>query len=138
MSEPVVKAQAAPGTVASAEVWISGLLRYGVATSMAVVMLGMLLSFLRHPEYSSSADALARLTNPELTPRSLGALVGEASNSPGQTIVMFGLLLLIALPVARVALSLWLFRLAGDRTYLKVTAVVLVLLTVSFFLGAVH
>lgn len=124
--------------VASAEVWVSTLLRYGVATSVSVVMLGTLLSFFRHPEYASSTDALTDLTHPTETARSFSELWARSETSPGASIVMFGLLLLIALPVARVVLSLWLFKLAGDKTYVKITAGVLFLLAVSFAIGAAH
>jgi uncharacterized membrane protein len=122
----------------SAEVWVSTLLRYGVATSISVVLLGTLLSFLRHPEYASSVAALSALTHPTSTAHSFSELWARSAASPGQTVVMFGLLLLIGLPVARVGLSLWLFRLSGDKTYVKLTAAVLVLLAVSFLVGALH
>lgn len=138
MSDGKQTTSAGAESVVSAELWISGLLRYGVATSVSIVFLGLLLTFFRHPEYFSSNDALERLTNPTRTTHSLGELVSQASSSPGQTVVTFGLLLLISLPVARVALSLWLFRLSSDRIYVKITAAVLVLLTISFFVGAVH
>lgn len=124
--------------VASAEVWVSSLLRYGVATSVSVVLLGTLVSFWLHPEYASSADALEALTHPASTAHSLTELLARAAASPGQTIIMFGLLMLIALPVARVVLSLWLFRLSGDKAYVKITAGVLALLGISFLVGALH
>lgn len=136
--EPNATSSTTQTPVASAEVLISSLLRYGVATSTSVILLGTLLSFLRHPEYASSTDALNELTHPTSTAHSLSDLWARSAASPGQTVVMIGLLMLMGLPVARVVLSLWLFRLSGDRAYVKITACVLLLLGVSFLVGALH
>jgi uncharacterized membrane protein len=55
----------------------------------------------------------------------------------GRSLTMVGLLLLMALPVARVALSLVLFAQRRDRVFTAITAGVLGLLVLSFALGRV-
>jgi uncharacterized membrane protein len=52
-----------------------------------------------------------------------------------ESIVQLGLLLLIATPVARVALTLVAFILQRDRTYVGVTALVLALLLYGLLFG---
>jgi uncharacterized membrane protein len=53
----------------------------------------------------------------------------------GQAIVVLGLLMLIATPVVRVAVSILLFLEDGDLTYVAITTTVLVLLILSFLIG---
>ncbi len=49
---------------------------------------------------------------------------------------MAGLLLLVATPVARVALSIVIFIIERDRLYVLITAAVLLILVVAFVTGA--
>jgi uncharacterized membrane protein len=56
----------------------------------------------------------------------------------GQAIVAMGLLLLIATPVLRVAVSIFAFVYQEDRTYTLITTLVLILLLLSFILGKVE
>jgi uncharacterized membrane protein len=118
------------------ELLISGLLRYGVLTSLTVVLLGTLLSFIHHPAYSSSAEALNRLTSPAQGPQDLSTVARDVLAGHGQAVVTFGLLLLIGIPVARVGLSLIVFAQTKDRRFVAITAVVFALLLLSFAIGA--
>jgi uncharacterized membrane protein len=52
-------------------------------------------------------------------------------------VIQLGLILLIATPVARVALSLLAFAVQKDKMYVVVTAIVLGLLVYSLFFGRV-
>jgi uncharacterized membrane protein len=63
-----------------------------------------------------------------------GVLVGVA-RLDSHALVQFGLILLIATPVARVLLSLVAFAVRRDRLYVVITAVVLAVLLFSFLLG---
>jgi uncharacterized membrane protein len=118
------------------EALISRMLLAGVAASMAVVALGVAMMFVHHPEYHRQAADLARLTAPGAafphTPRDvLRGLV----NCRGESIVALGLLLLIATPVLRVFVSIIGFAIKRDWTYTLVSAVVLIVLVLSFLLG---
>jgi uncharacterized membrane protein len=121
--------------VAGPELLISGLLRTGVLLSLAFVVSGMVLSFIHHPDYLSSAESLQRLTAPQHAPHTLSEVLAGAAAVRGQAFVMVGLLLLIATPVLRVGLSLVLFQRQGDRTFTRITGVVLTLLLIAFLLG---
>lgn len=118
------------------ELLISHLLRSGVMLSLTLVTCGMLLTFLRHPDYFSSAQALPHLTAPASGPHDVGDVLAEAGRARGQAWVTVGLLVLMATPVLRVALSLLVFSRRRDRTYVAVTTGVLCLLLLSFLLGA--
>lgn len=118
------------------ELLISDLLRHGVVASMSLVTLGTVVTFFRHPDYLVSSEALERLTAPHPVPHGLAEVVAGALAARGQSFVMAGLLVMMAVPVMRVALSLLIFRQQKDRLYVAITTVVLVLLLVSFLVGA--
>ena len=118
------------------EVLISNLLRIGVGTSLAVVALGTTLSFVHHPDYVSAPPALGRLTRPGAAfPHTVRDVVQGVGQGRGQAIVIVGLLLLIATPVMRVAVSILGFVYEHDWQYVVITSVVLALLLLSFVLG---
>ena len=119
------------------DVAISRLLRGGVTISIAIVLSGVLITFWHHPTYLSSRPALGQLTGPAAVfPHTIPAVLHGAARRQGQAIVMIGLLLLIATPVARVAFSIVVFALQGDRLYVAITTTVLILLIISFVVGA--
>jgi uncharacterized membrane protein len=63
--------------------------------------------------------------------RSVSAIVHAMGPSDCRAIIQFGLLLLIATPIARVAFSLVGFALERDRTYVVITSIVLAILIYS-------
>jgi uncharacterized membrane protein len=116
---------------------ISGLLRAGVVASVAVVVIGLILTFVNHPQYIRSKTALGDLTDARAEyPHRVSDVTAQIREGHGQALVMLGLLTLIATPVARVAFSIVAFALEGDRLYVVITSVVLALLLLSFALGA--
>jgi uncharacterized membrane protein len=117
------------------ELLISQLLRSGVLLSLTLVTFGMALTFFHHPDYFSSAQALQRLTAPERGPDGLAEVLAGVRDARGQAFVMTGLLVLMATPVLRVALSLLVFGRKKDGTFVAVTAWVLGVLLLSFLLG---
>jgi uncharacterized membrane protein len=62
-------------------------------------------------------------------------VVRGIQHSQGRAIVTLGLLLLVATPVLRVAVSVIAFVYQRDRTFVVITSVVLLLLITSFMLG---
>lgn len=116
---------------------ISNLLRGGVLLSIGVILIGLTLTFVHHPQYVTSRTDLARLTDAgTVYPHTLGDVFTRIREARGQAVVMLGLLLLIATPVARVAFSVVAFGIERDRLYVAITIVVLTLLLVSFAIGA--
>lgn len=130
-----LEADAEPAPLAP-ELLISDLLRYGVLVSLSLVTLGTLVTFLRHPDYLVSSEAMQRLTEPHAVPHGLSEVVAGAMAARGQSFVMSGLLVMMAVPVMRVALSLLIFRQQRDTRYVVITSVVLGLLALSFLLGS--
>ena len=127
-----LKQPAAPSRV---EVRISMLLRGGTLLSLALVVMGMALTFLHHPDYFWSAEALARVTHPSAPHRLADVVVGLAETR-GRAVTMTGLLLLILLPVLRLAIAWAGFRTEGDRTFTRLSLLVLALVGLAFALGA--
>jgi uncharacterized membrane protein len=118
------------------ELLISTLLRVGVGASLAVIAAGVLLSFLHHPDYVSSAAELQRLTRPGAAfPHTLPEVAAGLHEFRGRAVVMVGLLLLIATPVLRVAVSILIFVYERDWVFVLITSVVLMVLLASFLLG---
>lgn len=119
------------------ETVISAILRGGVAISITIVAIGIAISFVHHRDYFSSRPALGKLIDPraEYT-ASLSSVIKGAREGRGQSIVMIGILVLIATPVVRVATSIILFAVERDFLYAGITSVVLLLLLMSFAIGA--
>ena len=106
---------------------ISWILQGGVLISAAVVCVGLLLLF-RHPEQLSAQQFL-------VFPHTLGQIKDGLLALHPQAFVALGLLLLIATPVMRVAISILAFALEHDRRYVVITSIVLAILLISFLSG---
>ncbi len=126
-----------PRSIRKAELVLSTVLRVGVLSSLALILVGTLITFVHNPELVSSPDELRRLTEPGASfPHTLRDVVTGLTDFRGQAIVVLGLLLLIATPVTRVTVSILLFMEEEDRVYAGITSVVLALLVLSFVIGA--
>jgi uncharacterized membrane protein len=111
---------------------IGRLLRIGVVVSAGVAVIGGVLYLVRFG--SETADYGTFHGVPDGLNSVSGVLTG-AAGLHSRWIVQLGLLLLIATPVARVALSLVAFALQRDRTYVAISALVLSLLIFSLVGG---
>ena len=111
---------------------IGRLLQIGVLVAAAVVIGGgiaLLAAYGHHPaDFRVFTDAASPL-------RSLGGIAGGAARLDSRAIVQLGLVLLIATPVARVALTLVAFLIQRDRLYVAVTTLVLALLLYGLIWG---
>jgi uncharacterized membrane protein len=111
---------------------IGTLLRTGVMLAAAVVLLGGAVYLARHhtpvTNYSVFQGEPEGLTT-------VRGIFQQALSFSGSGLIQFGLLILIATPVARVAFSLFAFSYQRDWTYVVITAMVLALLLYSL-LGA--
>jgi len=118
------------------ETVLSLLLRSGVGLSLTTVLLGMVISFARHPDYTWSPQALKQLTADDATfPRRVGEAFASAVRLRGRGVITVGVLLLIATPLLRVVASIVGFAFDRDWTYVMITSTVLALVLVSFLLG---
>jgi uncharacterized membrane protein len=104
---------------------VGNLLRIGVLIAAAVTLVGGLV-YLWHNagavvDYSTFQGVAGGLT-------SIRGILRGVVTLDSRSIVQLGIVLLIATPVARVALSLLGFVRQRDRTYVVVTTIVLVIL----------
>ena len=104
---------------------VGRLLQLGVLVAALVVFVGAVLLLVQHggtpvaySVFHGEPDGL----------RSIAGIVRGVTSMQSESIVQLGLLLLIATPIARVALTLVAFLIQRDRTYVAVTALVLALL----------
>ncbi len=110
------------------ERWIGLLLRWGVIVAAVVAAIGGVVYMFR---WGDSAADFSRFQGVPRGLNSVGGVVTGAFALHSRWIIQLGLLLLIATPIARVALSLVAFALQRDRTYMVVTTIVLALLLFS-------
>jgi len=117
--------------------WISWLLRGGVLLSLAFLVIGTIITFIHHPSYLTTAISTHTLKNPAegVVPNHILGIWEMMKNGHGQGFVALGLVILIATPVMRVALSVITFWLEKDRAFVLITAGVLSLLILSLVLG---
>ena len=115
---------------------ISRILFVGVIAALTLIVAGTVTSFIHHPDYATSPPALPRLTSPgENTMQTILQVEAGILNFRGRAVVMAGLLLLILMPVVRVAVTIVVFAHQRDWTYMALTIIVLALLIISFLLG---
>jgi uncharacterized membrane protein len=111
-----------------AEQAISRLLRTGVRAAGAFVLVGGAVYLARHGgDHPHFGVFLGEPTDL----RTVHGIVTDAVSLRGRGLIQLGLVLLIATPVARVAVSLLAFARQRDWTYVVVTAIVLLLLLAS-------
>ena len=111
---------------------VGRLLQVGVLIAAAVVLVGGVL-LLR--QYGGAPAAFSVFRGEPAALRSIGGIVAAAPSLESTALVQLGLLLLILTPIVRVAFTLVAFALQGDRTFVVVTAIVLILLLVGLVFG---
>ncbi|MBW8769689.1 MAG: DUF1634 domain-containing protein [Gemmatimonadetes bacterium] len=109
---------------------VGRLLQAGVILASIVVVVGGTLLLARH---GSEATAFSVFRGDSSTLRSVSATLRGALHGDPRAIVQLGLVLLIATPVARVALTLAAFAAQRDRMYVAMTGLVLALLLIGLF-----
>ena len=118
------------------EILISNLLRGGVLLSILLILAGTALTFIHHTDYFTSSTRLDELLKGSPGyPTTIGGVISGLSSFEGRALVTLGLLVLIATPVVRVAVSIVAFIQLGDRTFVAITTCVLALLLLALALG---
>lgn len=109
---------------------LSQLLKTGVMIAALVVFMGGVLYLARHgatlPDYKVFHGQPANL-------RSISGIVTDALSMRSRGAILFGVLLLIATPVARVLFTFFAFARERDVIYAVMTLIVLTLLIYNFF-----
>jgi uncharacterized membrane protein len=111
---------------------LGSLLQVGVLVSALVVAAGGIVYVARHRTEPAGHAVFVGEPGDLRTP--VGA-VQDALAGSGRGIIQFGLLLLIATPVARVIFSVFAFARQRDFTYVVLTLIVLAVLLYSLFVG---
>lgn len=114
------------------EQMVSVLLRAGVTIAGAVVLAGGILFLFRH---GSEPVNVGKFAAEPAIDRHLGLIIDGAFAGRARSMIQLGILLLIATPIARVALSLIGFAVERDRKYMLITAIVLAVLLYSLITG---
>jgi uncharacterized membrane protein len=108
------------------------ILRAGVLISALLVAAGGLVFLVRHGSEPFGARVFE--AEPEWL-RDPAGIVRATVALHGRAMIQLGLLILIATPVARVAMAAVSFSRERDYTYVVITLIVLSVLTYSFFAG---
>lgn len=110
------------------ETIMGNLLRYGVLSSMAIVLAGAVFYLLQHgkdaPMYKEFVGEPKRITE-------LGNVWQTAMQGRGRSIIQLGLLVLMATPVARIVFSIIGYILEKDYLYIIITLIVLSVIVFS-------
>ena len=110
------------------EIIIGSLLRAGVLLAASVVLIGGVFYLARHGHETVNYTTFHG--EPEAL-KSIPAVVDGIVSLSARAIIQFGLLLLIATPIARVAFSAIAFALEKDYMYVVITLIVLGVLLYS-------
>jgi len=113
---------------AHVDVLLAYVLRTGVLAAAVLVLSGGVIYLYTH-WHETAAYQVFRGQPPDL--RSVAGAFASARALTGEGLIELGLLLLIATPIARVALSTILFARQRDWLYVGITLVVLMLLAYS-------
>jgi uncharacterized membrane protein len=136
MNEPTPRPGPPAELVHKVELVISNILRGGVIFSLLLIVCGTTLSFVHHTDYFSTPTDTKRLISSKTEfPHTLKQTLIGVRQDRGQAVIVVGLLMLIATPVSRVAVSIVAFVIEKDATFVALTTLVFALLLLSFFLG---
>lgn len=137
MSTKVASHSAAerPEPLLQLELVVSSLLRYGVLLSALTIVFGLLLLVAERGAESLVTLPAGAVFGAGVAPGSLHDLFARLSFAHPLAVMDFGLVLLIATPVMRVAASIVAFALERDWLYTAITAFVFAMLMVGFAIG---
>ena len=106
---------------------ISRVLRFGVVISAAIIIVGLLLLIAAN----GSSDATPLLDFNLRQAPTLGSFLSGLASLQPYSVIELGAIVLIATPVSRVLISIFLFAAQKDRLYTMITLTVLALLLFS-------
>ena len=107
---------------------VGRLLQTGVMLAATVVTIGAIIYLARH---ATEPVGYGVFHGEPAEYRTIGGILHGVATFRGRGFIQFGLLLLIATPVARVAFSVWGFAEEKDKMYVGITLFVLAVLLYS-------
>lgn len=112
------------------ELIISRIMRYGIVVASTIVLIGCVTFLIKYgstrPQYGKFTGQPEQFTN-------VPGIISSLNSMSGRGLIEFGLLVLISIPVMRVAFSIVSFMVEKDRTYVFITLIVFALLLFSLF-----
>jgi uncharacterized membrane protein len=112
---------------------VAGVLRTGVLLAASVVLAGGACYLMQH---GNELAVYGTFHGQPASYRAIRRIVTAVLAGDCRALIQFGLVILIATPIARVVFSMIAFTMERDRTYMIVTAIVLGILTFSLIAGA--
>lgn len=120
------------------ELFLGKFLRFGVMLACAITLVGGILYLWQQggilPDYTPTPDNLP-FKGVEQNLRSFSSILQGILEFDGASIIQFGVLVLIATPVLRVAISAVAFLIEKDYLYVIITLIVLGIIIANMFLG---
>lgn len=121
------------------ELLIGKLLRYGVMISCAITIFGGIVYLFQHSGDSSAMYRASDIPNEAFGVsyylRELATILPRLLQFDGAAIVQFGVCVLIATPILRVAVSAIAFLIEKDYLYVVITFIVLSIIIANMLLG---
>ena len=115
------------------------LLRYGVISSCAITFIGGILYIFQNQgesmEMYKASDVPNALFGANKLYRGLSTIIPRMLLLDGAAIIQFGVCVLIATPIMRVAFSVLVFLAEKDYLYVVITLIVLCIILVNMTLG---
>ena len=114
------------------ELSIAGMLRFGVMLSAIVVFIGGIL-YLRHP--GETAPTYRHFIAEKAPLLDLSSVFHKAMHFDARSVIMLGIMILIATPILRVAFCIAGFARQRDRVYMLISSSVFAILIYSLIQG---
>lgn len=111
---------------------VGKLLRFGVLSACLVAILGGIMFMILH---SSEVSDFTQFRGAPEYLRSLGGIYGGLLALDARAVIQAGVIILIATPIMRVALSIFAFALERDYLYVVITVIVLLIISIGMFGG---
>lgn len=113
---------------------VGNTLRIGVALSFYLCFIGLVAHFIKQPNQKISVTTL-----PELPQKfSFSTLLTGLSQLNFLAVAELGIFVLLLTPLLRVILAFLGYWIIGNKLYTWITAIVLVIITISIFIGIKH
>lgn len=115
---------------------IGDVLKYGVRTVLAISSIGGLIFLYNHA--NEQADYSRFTENDRSIIEVVSNVLKGVVNMEGRSIIFLAIIVLFCTPLIRLLLSLVSFILEGDRLYVFITTIVLIIIGLSVYFGFGH
>ncbi|MCL2647891.1 MAG: DUF1634 domain-containing protein [Phycisphaerales bacterium] len=133
---PPPSSTAEPPVVRHVEIAISYILRVGVILSLSLIILGIAITHVRHPEFRTETMPLEAASKvAPIFPYTTADTLNYMEHFRGRGFVVAGILVLIFIPVASTIASIFAYARLKDRAFVLISVGILLVLLVGFVIG---